>query len=43
MNRTEEIVANKQLRKDLDEKIQEVKNLPESRERSLAITKLQEP
>ena len=42
MNRTEEIVANKQLRKDLDEKIQEVKNLPPSRERSLAITKLQE-
>ena len=42
MTRTEEIVANKQLRKDLDEKIQEVKNLPESHERSLAITKLQE-
>ena len=42
MERTEEIVANKQLRKDLDAKIQEVKNLPPSRERSLAITKLQE-
>lgn len=42
MTRTEEIVANKQLRKDLDEKIQQVKNLPTSRERSLAITKLQE-
>lgn len=42
MDRTQEIVANKQLRKDLDEKIQEVKNLPSSRERSLAITKLQE-
>ena len=42
MDRTEEIVANKQMRKDLDEKIQEVKNLPPSRERSLAITKLQE-
>ena len=42
MERTEEIVANKQLRKDLDEKIQEVKNLPPSRERSLCITKLQE-
>lgn len=42
MNRTEEIVANKQLRKDLDEKIQQVKSLPASRERSLAITKLQE-
>ena len=42
MTRSEEIIANKQLRKDLDEKIQEVKNLPASRERSLAITKLQE-
>ena len=42
MDRTEEIVANKQLRKDLDEKIQEVKNLPPSRERSICITKLQE-
>jgi len=42
MTRTEEIVANKQLRKDLDEKIQQVKGLPASRERSLAITKLQE-
>jgi hypothetical protein len=37
-----EIVANKQLRKDLDEKIQIVVNLPKSRERSLAITKLEE-
>lgn len=37
-----EIVANKQLRKDLDEKIQELNNLPRSRERSLAITKLEE-
>ena len=42
MDRTQEIVANKQLRKDLDEKIQQVKDLPASRERSLAITKLQE-
>lgn len=42
MTRTEEIVANKQLRKDIDEKIQEIKLLPPSRERSLAITKLQE-
>lgn len=42
MEKTEEIVANKQLRKDLDEKIQEVKNLPPSRERSICITKLQE-
>ena len=42
MERTEEIVANKQLRKEIDEKIQQVKALPASRERSLAITKLQE-
>ncbi len=42
MTRTEEVVANKQLRKDIDEKIQEIKNLSPSRERSLAITKLQE-
>ena len=42
MTRTEEVVANKQLRKDIDEKIHEIKNLPPSRERSLAITKLQE-
>lgn len=42
MTRTEEVVANKQLRKEIDEKIQEIKRLPPSRERSLAITKLQE-
>lgn len=42
MTRTEEVVANKQLRKEIDEKIQAIKNLPQSRERSLAITKLQE-
>lgn len=42
MTRTDEVIANKQLRKDIDEKIQEIKNLPSSRERSLAITKLQE-
>lgn len=42
MKREEQIVANKQLRKDLDEKLQEIKTLPVSRERSLAITKLQE-
>lgn len=42
MTRTDEVVANKQLRKDIDEKIQEIKNLPPSRERILAITKLQE-
>ena len=37
-----EVVENKKLRKEIDEKIQEVKELPASRERSLAITKLQE-
>lgn len=37
-----EVVRNKQLRKDLDSKIQEVRNLPNSRERALCITKLQE-
>lgn len=42
MNDFDEIVANKALRKNIDAIIQEVKNLPASRERSLAITKLQE-
>ena len=42
IERAEEIIANKQLRKDIDEKIQQVKELPESKERSIAITKLQE-
>ena len=37
-----EIVANKALRNTIDAIIQEVKDLPASRERSLAITKLQE-
>lgn len=37
-----EVIENKRLRKEIDEKIQQVKNLPPSRERSLAITKLQE-
>ena len=37
-----EIIANKALRKTIDAIIQEVKDLPASRERSLAITKLQE-
>ena len=37
-----EIVANKSLRKDLDEKLQELCSLGRSRERSLAITKLEE-
>lgn len=38
----QEVVADKTLRKEIDEKIQAVKDLPASRERSLAITKLQE-
>ena len=37
-----EIIENKQLRRDTDEIIQRIKDLPASRERSLAITKLQE-
>ena len=36
------IVADKALRKTIDEIIQAVKDLPTSRERSIAITKLQE-
>jgi len=38
----QEIIANKQLRKDIDEKIQTLCSLEKSRERSLAITKLEE-
>ena len=38
----EEVTKNKQLRKDTDDIIQRIKDLPSSRERSLAITKLQE-
>lgn len=38
----QEVIENKRLRKEIDEKIQQVKNLPQSRERSLAVTKLQE-
>lgn len=38
----EEVTKNKQLRKDTDDIIQHIKDLPPSRERSLAITKLQE-
>lgn len=37
-----QIRANKQLRKDLDEVLQNQKRCPNSRERSLSITKLQE-
>ena len=42
MNLKQEVITNKQLRKDIDEQIQKIKELPASRERSLAITKLQE-
>ncbi len=42
MSYEDEVVGNKQLRKDIDEIIQRVRNMPLSRERSLAITKLQE-
>ena len=38
----QEVIENKRLRKEIDEKIQQVKNLPPSRERSLSVTKLQE-
>lgn len=37
-----EIIKTKQLRKDIDEVLQRVKELSSTRERSLAITKLQE-
>lgn len=37
-----EVIKDKELRRDLDAQIQKVKQLPPSRERSLAITKLQE-
>lgn len=37
-----EVISNKSLRKQTDDIIQKVKELPTSRERSLAITKLQE-
>ncbi len=38
----EEVVEDKQLRKDTDDIIQRLRKLPGSRERSLAMTKLQE-
>jgi len=41
-NLEKEIIANKQLRKDLDEKLQELNELPKSRERALAITNLEQ-
>ena len=42
MNFEHEVIENKRLRQEIDAKIQEVKELPASRERSLAVTKLQE-
>lgn len=42
MNFEQEVVENKRLRQEIDTKIQEVRELPASRERSIAITKLQE-
>jgi len=37
-----EVLENKRLRKEIDLKIQDLKSLPQSRERSISITKLQE-
>ncbi len=37
-----QVIFNKQMRKDLDELLQGIKNAIPSRERSLAITKIQE-
>lgn len=42
MNTNEQIVKVKELRRDIDVQIQNTKSLPPSRERALAITKLQE-
>ena len=42
MNIEQEIISDKELRQDTDKLIQKLKELPSSRERSLAITKLQE-
>lgn len=42
MTTNEEIIADKELRRDTDAITQRVKVLPPSRERALAITKLQE-
>ena len=38
----QDVIANKELRRDIDAQIQKVKQQPGSRERSIAITKLQE-
>lgn len=42
MTREEEVVLTKKLRRDIDGVLQEVKELPDSREKNLAVTKLQE-
>ncbi len=42
MNNDTQIIAVKELRRDIDAQIQKVKSIPPSRERSLVITKLQE-
>lgn len=42
MDVSKEIVSTKQLRKDIDEIIQQVRELDNSRETSIVITKLQE-
>ena len=37
-----QVIANKELRRDIDAQLQKLKGLPPSRERALSITKLQE-
>lgn len=42
MTQDQQVIADKELRKDTDAIIQRLKALPQSRERALSITKLQE-
>lgn len=42
MSTEEQIIADKEVRRDVDAQIQKVKSMPSSRERSLVVTKLQE-
>ena len=42
INHDDEVRSDKEFRKDLDCQLQKLKSLPATRERSLAITKLQE-
>lgn len=42
MTYEEEVIANKALRQAIDKNLQDLKDLPPTRERSLSITKLQE-